>query len=204
MRMFNGVVTLAAGVLLLLPGGPAAAQAGPAAPVAPPVPGGPYFGFVVESALEMGGDPVATVLFDDGESQDVNGGQGITLSVGGLFRPSRTSPFGVRATAGLKYVTTAADNAHIRLTRIPVEVIGTYNVTPDVWVGGGYVRHAMVRFNGDGIGPDLDFDDANGGTVEVGWRFVALSYTAMEYTDEDGNTYNASNGGIVFTWAFGK
>lgn len=199
-------IALAAAPLLAVA---AAAQSAPAAAAneapAPPAAGsGPSFRFVVEGAGEFGGDPVASVFFEDGSTQEVHGGQGVTLAGGGELRPSSQSPVAVRATVGFKYVTTRATNAHITLTRVPVELVATYDLPGGAWVGGGYVRHMALKFQGDGLGPDMEFDDANGATAELGWRWVALTYTAMRYTDAQGDGYDASNVGLSFVHRFGR
>ncbi|MFL5541030.1 MAG: hypothetical protein ACJ8J0_18725 [Longimicrobiaceae bacterium] len=174
----------------------ASAQQGPP-PGAPPS-NGPSLRLVLQGKLEMGGDPVATVLFEDGSEQKVVTGQGATFAVGAQARPSRTSPFAVRATGGVKFMTTAATNADIFLLRFPLELVGTYDFAHDFHAGGGVVYHTGLKFYGGGVGDDLEFDNATGATVEVGWRWLALSYTKIDYTDESGQTYNASNVGLVF------
>ncbi|HEX8432195.1 MAG TPA: hypothetical protein VF625_12985 [Longimicrobium sp.] len=165
---------------------------------------GPSVRFVVEGVLEAGGDEVATVTFQDGDTQTVRSGQGGTLAVGGHLRLNQASPFGVRATAGFKYVTTAADNAHITLTRIPLELVGTYELPNGVNFAAGFVRHTAIKFSADGVGDDLEFEDANGGTAELGWKWVALTYTVMRYTDVQGGEYTANNAGVSLRYFFGR
>ena len=167
-----------------------------------PTPKGPFFGFVVAGAGEFGGDAVATVDFTDGSSQDVNSGQGVTLAVGGEFRPSYTSPLALRATVGYKLVTTKATNVDITLTRVPVEVIGAYEFDNGFWAGAGVVHHASVNFKVDD--ESFPFESATGPTVRVGWRWVAASFTSMNYTDEEGNDYDASSFGLAFSHTFGR
>jgi len=164
---------------------------------------GPSFRFVIEGAGEFGGEAVATIFYEDGTTQDVHGGQGVTLAGGGEVRLNDQSPLALRGTVGLKYVTTAATNAHIRLTRVPVEVVATYDLPNDLWIGAGLVHHAALKFSGDEIGPDVEFEDADGPTVELGWRWVALTFTSMRYTDAEGNEYDASNAGLSFIYRFG-
>lgn len=160
--------------------------------------GGPYAAFVIEGAVEYGGDNLATILYEDGSDQEMLSGQGATLAVGGQVRPSYNSPIALRATIGFKYQTTAATNAHITFTRVPIEVVASYDLTDDFWAGAGYVRHTAVKFRGDGIAEDDDFEDGNGATVELGWRWVALTYTAMKYTDSVGGEYDAGTFGLTF------
>lgn len=168
-----------------------------------PASAGPHVAFLLQGKLEMGGDRIATVSFEDGSEQHVVSGQGGTFAAGVQLRPNRLSPFAVRATAGVKYMTTKATNADIYLLRVPLELVGSYDVAPDVHVGAGFVHHAGIKFHGGGVGDDVGFKSASGGTAEVGWRWAALSYTKIEYTDESGNKYDASNAGLVFTFTFG-
>ena len=196
-----------AGIAVSLPFAASAQTTTPApapAPVeaAPVVRTGPSVGVVVDLALEMGGDRVAETFFEDGDSQTMRAGQGGTASVGLELRPRHDSPVGVRATVGIKYVTTAATHVDIKLTRIPIEVVGTYTFPNQIFVGGGYVRHSNIRFDGGGLGEDLDFDDAQGATVEAGWRWLSLSYTRLTYTDEFGNEYDASSPGLSVRGTF--
>ena len=170
---------------------------------AEPASNGPTLSFVLMAKLEAGGDRVATVFFEDGSDQHVVAGQGGTFAVGAKIRPSAQSPFAVRATGGVKFMTTAADNADIYLLRFPLEAVATYDFARDFHAGAGVVYHTGLGFHGGGLGDDIDFDNATGATVELGWRWVALSYTKIDYTDEFGHTYNASNAGLVFTATLG-
>ncbi|MFL6551557.1 MAG: hypothetical protein ACJ8OJ_22915 [Povalibacter sp.] len=159
-------------------------------------------GFVFEADLEYGGDDIASVNFTDGSSQDIKAGQGISLAMGAHYRSSADSPFSVRGTVGYKYVTTAATNADISISRTVFEVLGNYAWDNGWWVGAGITRHNNIKFDGDGFGPNVRFDDATGPTVELGWRWIALSYTQLDYTDELGYEWDASSLGITLTTKF--
>lgn len=164
--------------------------------------GGAQLGFVFEADLEYGGDDIATVNFTDGSSQHVKAGQGLTLALGGHFRAAETSPFSVRATVGYKFVTTAAEDADIGIDRKVFEVLGNYRWPSNFWVGAGITRHAGISFDGDGFGPDVDFEDATGFTAEFGWKWLALSYTDIDYTDSFGTDWDASSVGLTLTTKF--
>ena len=187
--------------LVLLAVGAASASAQPIPET--PARRGPSVAFVLEGAVEYGGDRFGETVFEDGSTQTMRTGQGGTGAVGVEVRPQRGSPLAARATAGVKFVTTAAGNADIVLTRIPVEVVGSYRLHRDVWAGLGYVGHYRIRFDGDDVAPDVAFDPAHGGTVELGWRFAALTYTVLSYTDEFGNDYDASSVGVALRATFG-
>jgi hypothetical protein len=190
---------LAAAALALLVTAPLAAQQNAAA-----VPAKPHtFGWVLEGSLEMGGDLLGELLFTDGSTQKIYFGQGGTAAFGFELRPAALPNFGVRSTVGIKFTTNASENADISFTRIPVEVVGSYYLPRDWRVGAGLAYHASAKFNGDGFAPDVTYDPAAGATLELGWRWAALTYTSMEYK-ANGDSFDASAIGASFTWVFGK
>ncbi len=163
-------------------------------------------GFMVQSDLDFGGDDIATVEFEDGDTQDVKSGQGIVVSLGGYFRPIETSSFELQGLLGYKFVTTAATNADIKVTRLVTQLLGVYRFDNGMYLGGGLVRHSNVELDGDGFFEDMEFDDATGVNLEIGWRWIALHYTRMDYAVEggffDGIEVDASNIGLRFSYRF--
>ncbi|MBL8265923.1 hypothetical protein [Steroidobacter sp.] len=159
------------------------------------------FGFTAEADLEYGGDDIATFDFDDGTTQDVTTGQGVTVAIGGYYRWA-DSPLSLRSTVGYKYVTTKASNADISVSRVVLEAVGNYQWDNGWWVGAGLTHHSNIKFDADGFGPNADFDDAFGPTVELGWRWIGLSYTNLDYEDEWGGEWDASNFGLTLTARF--
>lgn len=160
------------------------------------------FGFMVGGDFEFGGDAVATVAYTDGDTQDVDAGQGITLGGGVYWRQYQEQGIEVRAKLGYKFVTTAATNADITLSRIVSELTSGYRFGNGIWVGGGLVHHSNIKFDADGFGDNIDFDNATGYTIEVGWRWISATYTGMDYKDTFGNEYDAGNFGVSFNWQF--
>jgi hypothetical protein len=161
---------------------------------------GPTIGFALDLSVEMGGDDFLEVFFTNGGSQTLRAGQGGTLSVGGILRPSATSPLSLRGTLGFKFVTTAADNANIMFTRIPVELVGSYHFPNGMRVGAGVVHHANNRFNGDGFVADASFDAATGATAEIGYKAFAATYTALDYRFNGGAPINGGSFGAQVLW----
>lgn len=84
--------------------------------------------FLVGGALEFGGDEVAKVFFTNGETQAVRAGQGGSISIGAQVQFPKASKFLLRGSIGYKYVTTQADNVHIRLTRVPMQLTANFMV----------------------------------------------------------------------------
>lgn len=165
-------------------------------------PSGAKFGFLVEGDIEYGGDDILTVSFTNGSSQDIKLGQGATLAVGGYFKPNASSPFSVRGTVGYKFVTTAASNADIGIDRIVYELVGNYEWPSGFRVGAGLTQHTGIKLDGDGFGPNVEFDDATGVTAEFGWKWISLSYTAIDYKDEFGGKWDAGSVGLALAWRF--
>ena len=179
-------------VLLVVLGLPLAARA-----QSDPVPSGPQVEVVLGAAVDLGGDRVYEIVYEDGSDATYRAGQGFTFLGGALVRPSATSPFGLRATVGYKFMETSAENGTIRFNRFPVQGVALFNATPDLFVGAGYTFQAGIAIDGDDIGPDLAFDATGGPTVEAGWRWIAATATWMTYTDEFGETYDANAYGLA-------
>lgn len=173
---------------LLLVAGHLSAQAAPTAGVR----------FLIEGAVEMGGDRVVELTFTDGSTQTLTAGQGGTIGAGVVWRPTRMPRASLLATAGFKFVANASENADIGITRLPLRLVGRYALTPTWSLGAGVVRHAAVKINGDGFFADGTLTSNVGPTLELGWKAVALSYTALTYTAESGQTFDAGSIGLVF------
>lgn len=158
-------------------------------------------GWLTTMNVELGGDPVVTVVFDDGDTQDVNAGQGISLSIGRFIRPNN-GPMMYSGGLGFKYVTTAADNVNIHLTRLVLDARVDRALVNGFWVGLGPVAHVGNKLNMDDLGPDLSFDPALGLNARIGWKYLSLTYTYMSYKDEFGGNYDASGIGLSGHYAF--
>lgn len=159
----------------------------------------PKLRLLLNGALELGGDPVATVAFTNGDSQKVNAGQGISVGVGGELRMFKKEQFRLRGSVGIKYVTTAAENAHIRLTRIPMILTANWMYQEDWRIGAGIVSHQAIRFNAGGLGNNFDLSSPAGLVVEVAYKGIGLSYTKLTYEDEFGISYGANAIGLTFS-----
>lgn len=157
------------------------------------------FQLLLGGALELGGDNIATVYFTNGEDQKVNAGQGGSIAIGGQLKLAGAPNFALRTTIGFKYLTTQADNAHIRLTRIPFITTANWMAAPKLRIGAGLSAHTGIRFKADGIGEDMKFKGALGPIVEIAYSGIGLSYTAMKYKDALSNTYSANAIGLTFS-----
>lgn len=169
---------------------------------------GPRGGFLAQLDADFGGDDVATVYFEDDDSQDLTAGQGVTVSVGGYFRPIADSSFEIDASIGYKYATTQAENADINVSRTVMQLGAYYRWPNGFYLGGGLVEHFGAQLNGDGFFEDVKFDDATGFNVEIGWRWISVHYTDISYSNDLLDFFDqevdASHVGLRFTWRFGQ
>lgn len=155
--------------------------------------------FLFGGAFEYGGDEIAKILFTNGDTQSVKAGQGASVAVGAQLQIPKAEKLLIRGTVGYKYATTAADNAHIRITRIPVHLTANYMITDKIRLGAGLAMHKNIRFESDGIGDDNKFNNASGAIFEIAYRGIGLIYTAMKYTDQASISYSANSIGVSLT-----
>lgn len=154
---------------------------------------------LIGGAMEFGGDEVAKVYFTNGNTQSVKAGQGVSLAVGGEFQLPKLDKFLLRATVGYKYVTTMADNAHIRLTRVPMHLTANWMAAKKLRLSAGLVNHQNIQFNADGIGEDVKLKSSTGPIFEIAYHGVGLTYTALKYKDHANASYSANAIGVSFT-----
>jgi hypothetical protein len=160
-----------------------------------------HFGAVLDSAAELGGDNLVDVFYRDGGTQHIKAGNGVTLGGGVHYRPVAL-PIDFAAIVGYKFVRTASYNTDLGVNRVVIKLTGTYPLVSHFWVTAGPVWHTGIRLNGDGFVQSVDFDDAFGGMVGFGWRWIGLSYTSIKYRGPFSGSVDASNGGITFAWKF--
>lgn len=140
--------------------------------------------FLVDAGLEYGGDEFLEVFFTNGEDQTMRAGQGGYLAIGGQFEFASIESLMIRTYIGIKYNTTAADNANIRLTRLPFVFMPYWKINDDFRLGVGATKHLNVKFKGDGFVPDENWTSTWGTRFEFGYRWVALTYTSVKYETE--------------------
>ena len=146
--------------------------------------------------IEFGGDKIAEVYFTNGADQSVNAGKGGSVYAALEYQLSKS--FRIRTLAGFKYVTTAANNANIRLTRFPLQISGIVNLNKDWWLSAGLATQQGIRFKGDGFLDDLNLTTKGGAVFGLGYNTFFLTYTGMKYKDNRQNAYDASSIGLGF------
>lgn len=158
--------------------------------------------FLIDIGVHYGGDDIATVQFISGDEQEMLAGQGIALAVGGEFTIPNFKYALLRTTIGLKYSTTAADNANIMFLRYPLNLMAFAVPADDIRIGIGATSHLGAVLKGDGFFDDVKYDSSFGPRVEVGYKWVSLIYENITFTDDSGNEYDGSSFGVGFSYTF--
>jgi hypothetical protein len=154
---------------------------------------------LIGGALEFGGDEVAKVYFTNGDDQTVKAGQGGSAFIGGQYKFPKLPALLLRSHIGIKYVTTKAENAHIRLRRFPIHLTANWMITEKIRIGAGFVTHQSIRFKADNIGKDITFNSANGPIFEIAYSHFGLTYTHMKYKDNLAVSYAANCIGLTIS-----
>jgi hypothetical protein len=110
----------------------------------------------------------------------------------------------LRASFGIKYKTTAADNANSRLTRFPIHLTPFWKINDDFRLSIGVTTHLKPSLAGDGFIPDVAFMSTVGPRFEFGYKWIALTYTAIGYEDESSQSFSASSIGASLSLTFPK
>lgn len=158
-------------------------------------------GFLMEFGAEWGGDELLTVQFTNGEEQTMHAGQGIHLAAGTELAFAKIDDLIVRMSFGLKWSPTAADDANIAFTRLPLTVSPFWKIKEDFRVGVGATAHLAPNLNGDGFVEDVKFSSSIGPRFEIGYKWIAITYTLMNYkssfSEVDGNSF-----GVILSYNF--
>jgi hypothetical protein len=196
----------------------------PARPVPPPYDTAPrrgarrdqglYLRPEVELGYEFGGDKLVEVecvnTNDNSTSTpSLRAGSGLIGGIGGHLRPNRHSPYDLRLMFDYKY---QAACASVNLQRFRFTLLPSYWFGPRqrFWAGAGLIYETGIKFDGKNLPVEnmpgatlgkVDFDDAVGGTVQLGWWFVALDYNFLKYS-KNGDHLNANSVGLLFTYGF--
>jgi len=158
--------------------------------------------FLVEGGIEYGGDEILQVFFTNGEDQTMRAGQGGYVALGGELQFSNVKQLMVRTSIGIKYNTTAAENANIRLTRYPVHLTPFWKINNYFRLGVGITTHLSPSLKGDDFVPDVSYTSTAGPRFEFGYRWIALTYTALNYKDESGESFSAGSIGASLSFTF--
>lgn len=161
-----------------------------------------------------GGMALAVELGTGGEKLDsvsdseVRAGEGLTVMLGGFYRPIEHSPLEIYGFAGYDFgvivPVQGGGGGYATLESPVVEVLANYRFDNKWHVAGGLVSHLNPRLRTDSAAyEDIGFNTATGVTVEAGWSFIGLYYTYMKY-ESSRVDLDKSSVGIRFNIRFRK
>ena len=150
--------------------------------------------FFVGMGFTFGGEKIATVEYTDGDDGDVTFGSLIQMGGGVDYRINQD--LSLQASIHTHISSEGADNGAIRFTRMPMELIGYYNVSPQwrLGVGARYVSSAKIKSRGVANIGNFSFDNTVGALVEAEYalgdrvgiklRYVSEKYKLEGYSDK--------------------
>src|SRR5262245_8090666 len=144
-----------------------------AAPAFAQSPDGRLWHWVVGGGFTFGGDNLASIIFNDGSSDDVRAGE-LVQFYGGIKYQS-VSQFSVQGTLGYHYTGTRANSdATFEFARFPLEVLGHFHPSNNLAFGGGlrFVNGAKLKASGIASGLDVTYDNTVGVVVEGEYLFA--------------------------------
>lgn len=160
----------------------------------------------------LGGKTLNKVYFDNGESDSMRAGTGVTISLG-LAHLMFDKKMDVGIKAGYLFHTMTAKNSleeknEMSFTRKPIDIFSHYWVGRHAW-GGGFTAHIDPKFTSDKGNYNADYKTAYGAFVEYLFFFpsagssLGLKYLNISY--ENNRTHATSSGnawGITFNQLF--
>jgi hypothetical protein len=151
--------------------------------------------------VSTGGDDLWN---DEIQYSKSNLGEGLTPSIGLMYRPMENSAFELQGFLGYKLMTYPVYvGPEVSTERTVLQLLANYPFHSQWYVGGGLVLHSGAEFEVVEPGGDhVEFDDAVGFMVQGGWNWVGLQCTWMDYKSETFGTFDASHCGVRFTWHF--
>lgn len=165
---------------------------------------------VLGLGLTFGGETLARISFDDETSQKIRAGGLAHLYAG--VRADIAPGLALRATLGYHEDSANASNLRVTFARVPLELVGQYQLADRVWIGLGLRKSYAVKYWARGTATagtvrDATFTSDPGLIVEAEYRItdlVALSLRGVseQYQFENGTNLRASHVGFYATLTF--
>ena len=146
----------------------------------------------------MGGDALYELFFTNGESSLGRAGQGGFIDLGVQYQVPAVPKLLLRGTLGYKFLLNPTENANTRVTRLPLTFSTNWMVTENIRLGAGLTKHLSAKVVGDGFVESKELESPWGPRFEVAWKGVTLSYTMLDYTDQNNEIFSANAFGISY------
>jgi len=163
---------------------------------------------LVGGAITYGGDDLATVEYESGDSRTIKAGNLVQIHAGVEVRLP-DSPLSFQATVGYHVDNVSAENGSLRFDRIPLEAIALWAPAPHWRLGAG-VRYAMSpRLSSSGDASNVgnfDLKAQVGELLMAEWRFLPSQGVQLRYVHEtfkvNGISIDGSHVGVGYNYYF--
>jgi len=158
--------------------------------------------FLVEGGIEYGGDDLFDATTISGAEETIKAGQGSSIGAGGQLEFRDLPYLMFRSTLSYKFVTASAGESKIRFTRIPLHVSAFYKVTDNFRLGVGAATRFSPKLKGDGALRDGSYSSPIVPRFELGFKWIAVTYTPFKYTADVDGQYSANCIGVFLSFGF--
>ena len=157
---------------------------------------------------DTGGDTLVTVIFTNGDRENIKANQGLFLG-GGVSIVTDDKAIETEISLSYKVDDITASNGDVTWSRWPLDALVFYR-WDKVRVGGGLTDHFGPKLSGSGVisGLNVSFKTSLGAILQADWRItdkmnLGARYTMLDYDLKNTNTKVKSNGlGIEFSGSF--
>lgn len=133
----------------------------------------------VDGGFAFGGDKLVTVTYNNGDTKTLYAGDGLYGDLG-VQHNFADSGWSLKATAGFDYTAAAGSNATVSFNRYPLDLLAIYSVGRS-HIGFGLTEHLSPRLDLDGLGPNVDFENATGVVLQYQYWLFGVRLTGINY-----------------------
>jgi Outer membrane protein beta-barrel domain len=164
----------------------------------------PMLGF----GLTFGGDKLATVEFENGDTESIRAGGLVMLYAGAEWRLS--PQVALQGTVGYHVDDTTGSNGSLRFSRYPVDLLALFSVNERVRLGGGveFANNPKVGSSGVLAGTTGKFKNSTGLVLEGEYLFtpqvgLKARYASHKFKYDGGSgSVDGNYFGLLGTWYF--
>jgi hypothetical protein len=158
---------------------------------------------VMDFGIARGGDKVAGASFFIGGDSSIHAGDAYYIDAGLLHRFAGSN-WGFKLTAGYSIAAIPRYGGNFTFRRVPLDAVAIYSIGHQ-HIGFGVTWHINPRFDADGHGSDIHYNNAAGALLQYQYRMFGIRYTYIRYKSWDmpgTPTLDASSLGLFVTVRF--
>ena len=165
--------------------------------------------FLVGMGFTFGGDKLATAQYENGTNVDIRAGALVAFTAGIDYRVN--PEFSFQGTIGYHTDRAGASNGDITFSRIPMELLAYYHVSPQWRIGGGarYVSSVELSSSGAGSGAgNFEFKNTLSPVIEAEYMMnpklgFKVRYVSEKFEEKTSSQkIDASHIGLFGTYYF--